>query len=58
MQVNGLNFTLTDGSWTLTDDAGYALNQSSVKKMVKHDLTDADGMDHHDARRRQRLRAG
>ena len=34
MQMNGLDFTQTDGSWTLTDDAGYALNQSSVKKMA------------------------
>ena len=34
MQMNDLDFTQTDGSWTLTDDAGYALNQSSVKKMV------------------------
>ena len=34
MQMNGLNFTQTDGSWTLTDDADYPLSQSGVKKMV------------------------
>ena len=34
MQMNDLDFTQTDGSWTLTNDTGYALNQSSVKKMV------------------------
>ena len=34
MQMNDLDFTQTDGSWTLTNDTGYALNQSSVKKMA------------------------
>ena len=34
MQVNGLAFTCTDGTWTLTDDPDYALTQSSVRKMV------------------------
>ena len=34
MQVNDLNFTQTDGSWTLTDDPDYALTQSAVKKMA------------------------
>ena len=34
MQVNELAFTQTDGNWTLTDEPGYALTQSSVKKMA------------------------
>ena len=35
MQVNDLQFTRdTDGNWTLTDDADYALDQSAVKKMA------------------------
>lgn len=34
MQVNDLNFTQTDGNWTLTDDPDYALTQGSVKKMA------------------------
>lgn len=35
MQVNDLNFTQTDGQWTLTDDPDYSLTQSSVKKMAR-----------------------
>ena len=34
MQVNDLQFTQTDGSWTLTDDPDYPVSQSSIKKMA------------------------
>ena len=34
MQVNDLQFTQTDGSWTLTDDTDYPVSQSSIKKMA------------------------
>ena len=34
MQVGDLSFTQTDGTWTLTDDPNYALDQDAVKKMA------------------------
>lgn len=34
MTVNGLQFTCTDGTWTLADDPDYALQQSTVQKMA------------------------
>lgn len=34
MQVADLRFTQTDGTWTLTDDPDYALDQDAVKKMA------------------------
>lgn len=34
MQVEDLRFTQADGTWTLTDDPDYALDQDAVKKMA------------------------
>lgn len=34
MQVGELNFTQTDGTWTLTDDPSYPLDQDAVEKMA------------------------
>lgn len=34
MQVGDLRFTQTDGNWTLTEDAGYSLDQDAVEKMA------------------------
>lgn len=34
MQVADLRFTQADGTWTLTDDPDYALDQDAVKKMA------------------------
>ena len=34
MQVGDLGFTQTDGTWTLTDDPDYDLDQDAVKKMA------------------------
>lgn len=34
MQVGELSFTQSDGTWTLTDDPTYALDQDAVKKMA------------------------
>lgn len=34
MQVGDLSFTQTDGTWTLTDDPSYPLDQDAVKKMA------------------------
>lgn len=34
MQVGDLQFTQTDGAWTLTDDPSYPLDQDAVEKMA------------------------
>ncbi len=34
MQVGNLSFAQNDGTWTLTDDPDYALDQDAVKKMA------------------------
>lgn len=34
MQVEDLSFTQTDGTWTLTDEPDYPLDQDAVKKMA------------------------
>lgn len=34
MQMGNLTFVQNDGSWTLSDDASYPLDQDAVKKMV------------------------
>ena len=34
MQVNDLQFTQTDGSWTLTDDPDYPVSQSSISRAI------------------------